>query len=220
MLSVCRSPCRWVAVALIVCLLCVAGTVLVLRCARDRIAPNSAMVPSLGETTPAAKADEEAGREALIVLDGATRVEHGRGAYGSLFVSFSFTEAYPAPKAIQQISSHLRDLAWVPLKEDWLNPGLPSSHVRGWTDFGDNTGNSPRHVHQWGAQWQDSRGNLVAYSLRYAYPEGGPRELRSLWVNGTWFPARSVKIMRRQILGARVFDNRREGIGFPGPGSP
>ena len=195
--SFCPSACRWAAVALIACLACVIVTVVARRWVRHRIATDNAIVPSLGETIPAAKADAEAGRQALIVLAGATRVTRGQGGHGSLFVAYRLAEEYPAPNAIQQISSQLSELGWVPLQEDWLNPGLPSSHVRGWTDFRDNVGNSPRHVHQWSAQWQAPDGNLVDYSLRYVYPEGGARDLRSLWVSGVWSPAPIVKIMRR-----------------------
>jgi len=192
-----RSACPWVAVALIACLACVIVTVMALRRARDRIAVDSAVVPSLAESGPASGGDEEAAREALIVLDGASRVERGGGAYGSLFVAYRLTEEYPARNAIERVSSHLRTLGWVPLKEDWLNPGLPSSHVRGWTDYVDRTANLVRHVYQWSAEWQDSRGNLVDYSLRYECPEPGPSDLRSLWVTGLWYPAAQAKMMQQ-----------------------
>ena len=113
-----RSVCRWEVVALIACVLCVTAMVVALRWTRDRTAADNAIVPSLGETIPTSKADEEAGRNALVVLDGATRVKRGHGAYGSFYVAYMLTEEYPARNAIQQISSRLGNIGWTPLKED------------------------------------------------------------------------------------------------------
>ena len=154
-------------------------------------------VPPVAETIPTTHPDE-ATTAALIVLDGATDVRRDPGAYWSFHVAYAIKEAHPASTAIQQISSRLKALGWTPLKDDWLNPGLPSSHVRGWTDFIDGTRTPMHHVHRWGAQWQDESGNIVAYNLDYSYPESGPQDLQSLWINGSWYPAAGVKIMQMQ----------------------
>jgi hypothetical protein len=175
----CRFWCRCIALILITCLLVVAAAVVAFRRTPDRVA--------VADKTEC---------EALIVLAGANDVKRGPGAYESFYVAYNLTEQYPARNTIRQILSRLSNLGWTPLKEDWLNPGLASSHVRGWTDFLDNTKGPLQHVHQWSAQWQDSRGNIVTYSLRYSYPDGAPRDLHSLWVNGLWYPAASAKMIR------------------------
>lgn len=152
-------------------------------------------IGSIADTIPTTEPDETT-KAALIVLDGATQVRRDPGAYGSFGVAYALTEKHPASNAIQQISSRLKSVGWKPLKDDWLNPGLPSSHVRGWTDFIDGTKVPMVQVHQWGAQWQDKSGNIVDYTLRYSYPESGTPDLQSLWIDASWFPAASVKIMQ------------------------
>ena len=154
-----------------------------------------APIPPVADTIPTNEPDE-ATSKALIVLGGATQLHRDPGAYGSYHVAYALAEKFPAPKAIQQISSRLKALGSTPLENDWLNPGLPSSHVRGWTDFADGTMTPMRHVHQWGAQWQNRAGNIVDYTLRYSYPETGSPDLQSLWINGSWYPAAGVKAMQ------------------------
>jgi hypothetical protein len=151
--------------------------------------------PSIAETVPTTEPDENV-KAILIVLDGATMVHRDPGAYGSYHVAYAVTVPHPATNVIQQVSSRLAALGWKPRKDDWLNPGLPSSHVRGWTDFGDRTRTPAQHVHQWKAQWQDQSGNIVDYSLNYTYPMSGPPNLNSLWVNASWYPASGVEIMQ------------------------
>jgi len=152
-------------------------------------------IPPVAETIPKTEPDE-ATSAALIVLDGATQVRRDPGAYWSFHVAYALKEKHPASNAIQQISSRLEALGWRPLKDDWLNPGLPSSHVRGWTDFTDGTRTPVHRVHRWGAQWQDESGNIVDYTLDYSYPESGTQDLQSLWIDGAWYPAAGVKIMQ------------------------
>jgi len=151
-------------------------------------------IPPVAETIPTTEPDE-ATSAALIVLDGATQVRRDPGAYWSFHVAYALKEKHPASNVIQQISSRLQALGWRPLKDDWLNPGLPSSHVRGWTDFVDGTRTPMHHVHRWGAQWKDESGNIVDYTLDYSYPESGPQDLQSLWISASWYPAAGVKIM-------------------------
>ena len=164
----------------------------------------------LGSHTPSemipATEVEVAGWEALIVPKDASGVERGHGAYGSFCVSYGLAEEFPARNTLQRISSHLSKLGWVPLKEDWLNPGLPSSHVSGWDEFRDMTSNPPRHVHHWLGQWQDLSGNVVIYSLRYSYPQGGPPDMHSLWINGSWYPKAGVKLMRDTPVAASKYE--------------
>ena len=157
------------------CLLCIGLAVMAIRCAGDRV----------DDRRPVPVAN---GNEALIVPPEARSVQRGHAAYGSFFVSYALTERFPARNALKRIKSTLKRLGWLPLKDDWLNPGLPSSHLRGWTHFVDITSGTPRQVHQWAAQWQDLSGNVVTYSLRYdpACQEGPYCALdsRTLFIHG------------------------------------
>ena len=152
-------------------------------------------IPPVAETIPTTEPDE-ATSAALIVLDGATQLRRDPGAYWSFHIAYALNEKHPASNAIQQISSRLMALGWTPLQDDWLNPGLPSSHGHGWTDFVDSTTTPMNHVHRWGAQWQDKSGNIVDYTLRYSYPKSGTPDLQSLRIYGSWYPSAGVKIMQ------------------------
>jgi len=151
------------------------------------------------ETRIPASAPSEEVASVLFVLEGARDVRQNNGAVGSYHVTYALSEKHPAGNAIRRISSQLEVLGWQPLKEDWLNPGVPSSHVRGWTDFIDATRRPTQHVHQWSAQWQDDSGNLVMYFFRYAFPENGPADLDSLSVIASWYPAAGVAAMQAPI---------------------
>lgn len=176
----------------------VAGSVLVLLCVGVR---PSAPPAVLNLSPPTTQIDESA-LEAetgggLVVLDGATKITREGGYGGSYQVGYALVEKHPATNAIQQIALRLQALGWKPLKDDWLNPGSPSSHVRGWSDYKDATVNPARHVHLWLAQWTDAAGNVVVYSLRYSYRWDGKPDLQSLRVSASWYPAETARSMQR-----------------------
>lgn len=134
--------------------------------------------------------------DVLVVPEEAINLSRNAGAYESFHLAYELTQKHPATKTIQETAKRLTSLGWKPLQSDWLNPEIPSSHVNGWSDFVDATGNPRLRVHLWKGQWQDSAGNLVEYSFRYTYPVNGPPNLSSLWVNGSWYPAESVKLLQ------------------------
>ncbi len=192
----CRSCQRCVLVAVLACLICAAVIATTeLRRAVDR--PDADKRALSAEIVSSVEPEKEA-REALVVPEEARAVERGSGAAGSFFVSYMLTEQFPARNTLQRISSRLKQLGCVPLKEDWLNPSLPSSHTRGWSEFLDITGKTPRHEHQWCGQWQDVSGNVVTFCLRYSYPQAGPRDVDSLYINGLWSPAQDKGIKKEE----------------------
>jgi hypothetical protein len=146
-------------------------------------------------TTKEKEADGTPIRE-LIPLKGAATVRFDKGAYDSLAVAYGLNEKYPARDVLSQIAGRLKKLGWEPLKEDWLNPGLPSSHVRGWAEYVDGTVKPERQVHAWQAEWKNGAGDVVAYSFQYSYPRNGKADLQSLWVNGSWYAASAVAKMK------------------------
>jgi hypothetical protein len=132
----------------------------------------------------------------LIPLKGASKVRHDEGWGNSLHVAYGLNEKYPAQDILSQIGGRLKKLGWEPLKEDWLNPGTPSSHVTGWSEFMDEQMSPVRHVHQWLGQWKNGTGDVVIYAFTYSYPRKGKQDLQSLWINGSWYPASTVTKMK------------------------
>jgi len=136
--------------------------------------------------------EKEAPIKELVPLKGASKVRCDKGWGDSLHVAYSVNEKYPAQDVVSQISDRMKKLGWEPLKEDWLNPGIPSSHVGGWTEYIDATVKPERRVHAWKAQWKNGAGDVVDYNFQYSYPRNAKADLQSLWVNGSWFPRSAV----------------------------
>src|SRR5262249_30746944 len=82
-------------------------------------------------------------------------------------VTYQLNQDYPARSAIQTITARLESNGWRPLREDFLNPGLPTSVVRGWMHFEDGNTGRPTEVYQWVGQWEDTSKRIVWYILSY-----------------------------------------------------
>lgn len=102
---------------------------------------------------------------------------------GADLVSYNLKVVFPATEVIQEIGSKLANQGYKPLKESILNPGIPSSMERGWSEYVDATKTPKRTVHQWNADWSNSSGEIVSYMLRYEYPEGKEKNLTDLEVS-------------------------------------
>ena len=131
--------------------------------------------------------------EALIVCPGAEHVNWVRFE-GTDQLGYQLEIEYPANGVVSCISSQLKKTGWRPLPEDYWNPGLPSSHVRGWAQFVDATAHPDATVDQWAAQWENAAGDVVWYSLRYVYPPGDRHRLA---VNAGLIPANIAKKMSK-----------------------
>lgn len=126
---------------------------------------------------------------ALVVCPGATAIKWTKFG-GTDQLGYRITIEYPAKSVLSCISDRLAAMGWVPLKEDSWNPGLPSSHVRGWTHFVDATVQPEAQVDAWAGQWQDKSGDLVWYYLTYRYP---PDDRSALNVVAGFIPANLAK---------------------------
>lgn len=125
---------------------------------------------------------------ALIVYPGSTDVRTGtRGQMDQL--SYDVLAKFPASHVIIWISHKLEKAGWEPLKYDFLNPGLQSSQVTGWTYFWDGRKEPVLCVHQWLGQWKDAAGNFVDYGFRYKQSDCGTSDLTDLEVNAEYIPA-------------------------------
>jgi len=109
--------------------------------------------------------------QALVVCPGA-KAAKWVNFEGTDQLSYQVQIEYPASSVVSYISDQLQGMGWRPLQEDFWNPGLPSSHLRGWTHFEDATVHPPATVDAWAGQWQNKSGDLVWYDLRYSYPPG------------------------------------------------
>ena len=137
----------------------------------------------------------------LVVAAGASDVHPETKPDGEIGVTYSIDEKFRPDALLERIRAAVPSPEWQPLPNDWLNPGLASSHERGWTEFRDATVTPPTEVHQWLAQWQDSHGNVVWYGLRYdSKAKDGAVDLSRpdnahLNVTAVWVPAPVAKQM-------------------------
>jgi hypothetical protein len=135
---------------------------------------------------------------ALVVVSGATDVNFSK-YHGTDQVAYKLRSDFPATGVIEEIKAEMAKQGWQPLKEDSLNPGIPSSMVSGWSEFSDATKHPIMTVHQWITDWNNNKGEIVRYSLRYQYPEGKDKDLKNLKVNAIYTPASLVKKVQKAI---------------------
>jgi hypothetical protein len=125
------------------------------------------------------------------VARGATEVKQTRWQ-GHDQILYRVQASYPATEVLRTITVRLRQLGWKPLKEDWLNPGLPSSHVRGWTYYEDETKKPATSVRAWGAEWENGDHDILEYDLYYRCPGNlcsSTFDLHDLQVVAIYIPA-------------------------------
>ena len=104
----------------------------------------------------------------LRPLPGAEHVHATR--YGDEFtVAYDLRAAYP-PAATQSAVEAQLATEWSPIREDIYNPGIPTSNVRGWTDFHDLTTSPDSWAHQWLGQWRSKGGDVLFYAFIYRSP--------------------------------------------------
>jgi hypothetical protein len=137
--------------------------------------------------------------QALILPPSATEVKYYQLG-GTFQMTCKVRTDYPAADLIALISNELKQLNWQALKEDYLNPGLSSSHVRGWSSFVGGTKEPNQIVDQWLSDWENQAGEIVRYGLRYQYESVDRKDRRHLTVTAIFVPAPLVKQMREQAL--------------------
>jgi len=136
---------------------------------------------------PVYAADEGKIPEALIVFPAATLVSFNQLGE-STQVLYQVNTPYPAEEVLKYIKTKLAHDQWIPLENDYLNPRIPSSHVRGWGSFVDRTTSPKTKVRQWLAQWKNSEGDIVWFRFQYRSSVGGVEDLNPLRVVGTYVP--------------------------------
>jgi hypothetical protein len=137
--------------------------------------------------------------DSLIVVSDAKDVHYTK-VYGSDQLYFQITAEYPAKAVLDDISQKLQMKGWKPLPESYLNPSMPSSHIKGWQDFIDGTQSPERKVHQWLAQWENKNGDILFLTLRYSYPTHGKANLKALTVYQLLHPQSLLLRQERKVL--------------------
>jgi hypothetical protein len=86
------------------------------------------------------------------------------GAAGEFAVHYDLQACYPASATLDLLLKRL-PAEWVPRKENFLNPGMPTSHVRGWTHYEDDRTQPHSYVNHWAGEWDDTSGRILTYDL-------------------------------------------------------
>lgn len=161
------------------------------------------LVTALGCANAASRQELAKLPTCLMVPDGARDVYPSFERDGRISVTYTLNTPYPADHILSSIEEALRGAGWTPLLEDFLNPGLRSSHVRGWTQFGDASRPPPTEVHQWLGDWTDSSGNVLVYALQYrsqfdaSKQLGGTPDNANLTVTALFVPKVVADAMKR-----------------------
>lgn len=137
----------------------------------------------------------------LIVIEGGKDVKY-YNLHGTEQVYYRVDMAYPAGKALVDICKKVNARGWEPLKESFLNPGIPSSHVRGWGSFTDGTKPSNPLIHQWLADWKNKNGDILWYGLHYELPDKKSfiLENNKLEIHAGFIPASLAEADREAVL--------------------
>lgn len=133
----------------------------------------------------------------LYLAPGATRVLYTT-RHGEQQVTYSLSEEYPAKTLVKQIGAHLSKQGWKPLKMNFLNPGIPNSFSKGWTDYFDGQTKPELHVWQWWGDWERG-GNILTYSLEYRCPTGAPEQRSTVRVMANYSPRENAERFKAYI---------------------
>jgi len=149
------------------------------------------LVPCVSAWCQQSKHAAETHPSFFVVARGATEVKQN-SSLGKDQIAYSIQAPYPAADVLGTITVRLKQRGWKPLEESWLNPGLPSSHVRGWTYFEDQTTKPATSVRAWQGDWENGAHDILTYILEYRCPENlcsSTLKLRDLHVTAIRIPA-------------------------------
>jgi hypothetical protein len=110
-------------------------------------------------------------------------------------VAYEIAMPYPAARFICELDNAIGHGGWRALREDFLNPGTPTSHVRGWNDFINGVKKPQTHEHVWSGSWLSDDSELLLYWLEYEYPEGAKPDFGTLRVKAIRWPANIVQAL-------------------------
>lgn len=145
-------------------------------------------------------------RRCFVVVPGATETGHST-FLGKDQLWYRVQASYPAADVLRIITGRLKTMGWTALEEDWLNSGLPSSHVRGWVYYEDHATQPTTSVRVWQGDWQNGAHDILTYRLEYRCPDNlcaSTRDLNDLRVIAIYTPAKLAKQMKSSGSGKRT----------------
>lgn len=137
--------------------------------------------------------------DSLLVLNNATNIFYAKVNQTDQ-VSYNLKADYPATEVINTILKNAEGKGWIPLKEDFLNPELPTSFVRGWSDYEDVSRKPNTKVHSWQTDWQNKNNDVLIIGLKYCYPLNSQPDMSSMTVNVIYIPAKLADTMKKASL--------------------
>jgi hypothetical protein len=107
-------------------------------------------------------------------------------------VKYEMNECYPATGFINEMVRRMTNSGWKRLDYDYLNPKVKLHHARApdglWGILMDRDGTN---VNQWFDDWEDPRGNIMRYILRYRRKESITEKTCNLDVYVIYVPRKS-----------------------------
>ena len=88
---------------------------------------------------------------------------------------YTMTVDHTPEDVTRAVEAKLNPQQWHKREFDHLNPDIPTAHVRGWQRFFDETKGA--WIHQWSAEWENDRGEIVSYDLAYSTEGSATEEL-------------------------------------------
>jgi len=137
--------------------------------------------------------------ESLLIAPSAINPKYLAYSDGREQLTYTVDIEYPAESTIAFLSTQLRNQRWIALREDFMNPGIPTSEVRGWMQFEDRAQESRATVRSWACDWEDGTHDITLYYLVYRYPITGahdPPDTRMLHVMALYIPAAVAEKMK------------------------
>ena len=136
--------------------------------------------------------------DSLVTVKGAFNIKYTK-LNGTQQVTYSIVAQYPASNVISEINNQLKIKGWSALEKDWLNPQIPTSHVRGWTNFIDETKDPNQEVHSWNSNWENAQGDILIYVLTYSNPLKTESNMSDLKILAIFIPEEIVKESMSQV---------------------
>lgn len=130
---------------------------------------------------------------ALVVLPEARNVRCETSPEQQELV-YEVSEPWPATQAIETIKNTLQAQGWKPILNDFLNPGVPSSHVVGWQSYQEDDS----RVRQWLGQWNNEQGQVAWYALTYRTAQEGEVALMDLKVQAVLLEASVANVLQER----------------------
>ena len=154
-------------------------------------------VPAVTEKQPDMSIGTDDYSGAFVVTAGA-RSKYFFKLGSSSRVTYELKSLYPAKDVISEIMDKLSLKGWKPLKEDFMNPGVPTSYVIGWDVFVDSDHIPTTKVYTWTTDWKNNHNEIVRYRLSYEYPAGIDSIVNDLHVKAEYYPSSFVEKATKQ----------------------